>query len=126
MSQSRIRTVALAIGLGAIALLGSACYGYVEPAAAYGYEPAYYDGYVVYYDGVGRPYYYYGGAAVYIAPTSPYYRGYVDHYRYYGPNYGRWYSNRGYQYRTYRAPAGRTYYYGHPSGGGGHPQGHHR
>ncbi len=120
MLQSRIRTLALAVGLGAVVALGSGCYGYVEPTGYYGYEPAYYDGYVVYYDGVGRPYYYYGGAAVYISPTSPYYRGYVDHYRYYGPSYGRWYTHHGYQYRTYRAPGGRNYYYGHPG------YGHHR
>ena len=47
------------------------------------YEPAYYDGYVVYYD-AGRPYYYDRGAVVWVSPGSPYYGGLVEHYRVYG------------------------------------------
>jgi len=67
-----------------------------------GYEPQYYDGYVVYYDGYGRPYYYADGAAYWIPPASPYYRGYVTHYRMYRPAYYRWYGHYGYRYRSWR------------------------
>ena len=91
-----------------VAVAAPLCAGcYVEPAGgvvAYGgYEPQYYDGYVVYYDGVGRPYYYYGNSAVYIDAGHPMYGRYVDHYRAYGPQYNRWYGSHGYRYRTYRA-----------------------
>jgi hypothetical protein len=77
----------------------------------YGYEPMYYNGYVVYYDGVGRPFYYVGGRQVWIAPSSPYYAGYVAHYRTYGPAYHNWYRGGGARYTTYRGPGG--YYGGH-------------
>jgi hypothetical protein len=78
------------------------------------YEPAYYDGYVVYYD-AGRPYYYEHGAVVWISPGSPYYPGLVHHYRVYGPSYGRWYGHAGYRYRTYRRAPGYHYYHAPPA-----------
>jgi hypothetical protein len=79
---------------------------YVEegppPAMAYGYAPQYYDGYVVYFDGAGRPFYHVGGAVVWVPATSPYYAGLVGHWRAYGPAYGRWFGHYGYRYRSYR------------------------
>jgi len=75
------------------------------------YEPAYYDGYVVYYD-AGRPYYYDRGAVVWISPGSPYYGGLVEHYRVYGRGYGRWNGHYGYRYHTYRRAPG-YYHYSH-------------
>jgi hypothetical protein len=72
---------------------GSACY--VEegpPEYVEGYEPPFYDGYVVYYDEVGRPYYYENGAVVWIAPGSPAYARFAYHWRLYGPGYRRWYA----------------------------------
>ena len=97
------RSTALAATLAVVAA-GSACY--VEevppPVYAYGYEPAYYDGYVVYYDDVGRPYYYADGAAVWIGPGVPEYPRLVAHWRAYGPAYHHWYVHDGYRYRGYR------------------------
>jgi hypothetical protein len=76
------------------------------PERVEGYDPQLYDGYVVYYDDVGRPYHYYGGNVVWIQPEWPGYWGYVHHYRAYGPAYHRWYQSRGPQYRSYRAGSG--------------------
>jgi hypothetical protein len=116
----------------AAAVLGSltapGCYAEVAGPDAvvvgnYGYEPMYYNGYMVFYDGVGRPFHYVNGAAVWIAASSPYYAGYVAHWRAYGPAYARWYGASGHRYRTYRGPGG--YYGGHHNytrqhGRGGH------
>lgn len=68
-----------------------------------GYQPVFYDGYVVYYDAAGRPYYYVDGGLVWIAPGSPRYFELHEHWRVYGHSYGRWYSSRGYRYRGYHA-----------------------
>ena len=78
------------------------------------YQPAYYDGYVVYYDG-GRPYYYNGGAVVWISPSSPYYGGLVEHYRVYGRGYGRWVAHDGYRYHAYRSAPGYHYHRAAPA-----------
>src|SRR5580692_1410629 len=69
-----------------------------EPVAAYGYQPQYYDGAVVYYDAGGRPYYYSNGGAFYVPVQSPYYAGYLNHWRTYGGAYHRWYAGYGRRY----------------------------
>jgi hypothetical protein len=104
--MKRIRTLLLSgLMLGFIPL-GSACYAEEEvPPPEYvdtSYQPQYYDGYVVYYDGVGRPYYYVNGAAVWVPPSSPLYIGFVNHWHRYGPAYGHWYAHYGYRYHGYR------------------------
>jgi hypothetical protein len=96
--------IALAALVATSSVLSSGCYAEEEvepPAYAYGYEPMYYDGYVVYYDDVGRPYYYAGGAVVWIPPTAPIYVSLVNHWHAYGPAYRAWYAHHGYRYRTY-------------------------
>jgi hypothetical protein len=102
---------ALVAGLGCAT---SACYVEDEgpPAAYASYEPAYYDGYVVYYDSVGRPYYYAGDRVYWVPQSSPVYVGLVNHYRYYRPYYSHWYGHYGYRYRGYRS-APRAYYHYH-------------
>lgn len=106
--------------VGVLGLLGATsvmtgCYAAVEPVPVYttsavvasdGYEPAYYDGYVVYYDDIGHPYYYNGaGAVVWVPVSSPHYVGLVNHWHAYGPAYHRWYASTGYRYHSYHAPA---------------------
>ncbi|HZU83546.1 MAG TPA: hypothetical protein VE987_11540 [Polyangiaceae bacterium] len=86
----------------------SGCYvedGPPPPEYAEGYQPQYYDGYVVYYDAVGRPYYYVNGGVYWVPPASPLYIGLVNHWRYYRPAYHRWYAHYGARYRGYRYPA---------------------
>ncbi len=108
-SPAPMRILAIAL---ALALAG--CDAYVEPRPTYvtagevdGYVPAYYDGYVVYYDDVGRPYYYGpNGVAIWVEPGSPHYWGLVQHWRVYGRAYPRWVSHDGYRYRSYRATPG--------------------
>jgi hypothetical protein len=79
------------------------CYVETEPpVVAEGYTPQYYDGYVVYYDAGGRPFYYVNGGVMWVPPTSPYYVGLVNHWHAYGPAYGRWYGRYGGRYRGYR------------------------
>ena len=102
-----MRTLRNLVFAAAIAGLGATSAGCIvaetpPPAYAYDYQPQYYDGYVVYYDDYGRPYYYAGGAAYWIPPASPYYRVYVAHWHRYGPAYHRWYVHDGYRYRGYR------------------------
>ncbi len=102
------RHLVLAALLGGIAATGTACYAEDEgPPAAYadGYEPQYYDGHVVYFDDVGRPYYYGAGAVVWIPPTVPLYGAYVRHWHTYGPAYRRWNAHYGYRYHRYRGRA---------------------
>ena len=82
----------------------SACYVEAGTSPVYvdGYEPLYYNGYIVYYDDLGRPFYYVNGASVWIGPDYPGYGLYVHHWHVYGPAYRRWYTHYGYRYRTYR------------------------
>ena len=81
-----------------------ACYVEAEtaPVVVDDYEPVYYDGYVVYYDAVGRPFYYVNGGIVWIGPEYAGYGGLVRHWRFHAPAYQHWYVQHGYRYRTYR------------------------
>ena len=82
--------------------------------ATNGYEPAYFDGYVVFYTDEGKPFHYGpGGSVVWIPASSTYYDGLSNHYRANGPSYSRWYASTGYRYHAYRGPAGHYYYAGY-------------
>lgn len=117
MRSIRLVTASAAL-LSSVALLPG-CYAEAHPATltsaevAYGYEPAYYDGYVVYYDTVGRPYYYVNGAVAWVPPSSPHYAGLVHHWRVYGRSYPRWYSEQGSRYYGYRNAPGYHRYDGY-------------
>jgi hypothetical protein len=104
MNIPSVRGVALAALLAALIPSASGCYAEVDepPVYAEGYQPQFYDGYVVYYDDIGRPYYYVNGAVVWVPPTAPVYVGLVNHWRVYGRAYHSWYATHGYRYRTYR------------------------
>jgi hypothetical protein len=112
---------------GALSLGAAGCFEEEEegPAvyASSEYEPMYYDGSVVYYDDLGHPYYYSDGVAVWVPATAPLYVGYVDHWRYYGPAYHRWYAGYGWRYRGYHYP--HAYYRGGYYRGGGYYHGGH-
>ena len=104
MALQSVRAIALALLTAASGSLATGCVVEDEappPAYVTGYEPMYYDGSVVYYDDVGRPYYYVNGAVVWVPPASPLYIGFVNHWRVYGPAYRRWYGHCGYRYRGY-------------------------
>ncbi|HLK41221.1 MAG TPA: hypothetical protein VKU41_30930 [Polyangiaceae bacterium] len=106
MATLRARNVAVAALVAALSSVTSACYVEEDvppPGYAEGYTPPLYDGYVVYYDDVGRPFYYLNGAVVWVPPTSPFYIGLVHHWRVHGPAYHRWYAHYGYRYRGYHA-----------------------
>jgi hypothetical protein len=104
MSNFRVHSLLAALVVGSAAIGSAACYVEEEgPPAAYAdYQPQYYDGYVVYYDGVGRPYYYVNGGVYWVPPGSPFYFGLVNHWRYHRDAYSRWYGYHGYRYRGYR------------------------
>jgi hypothetical protein len=104
MEPVRLLRPALAAALFAFAPMSSACYAEIVPPPVYadGYQPQFYDGYVVYYDAHGRPYYHVGGVVYWVPLTSPFYIGLVNHWRAYGPAYGRWYGHYGNRYRGYR------------------------
>ncbi len=99
-----IRNLALAVVMAGLVPLATGCYAEVDgpPDYAEGYQPQFYDGYVVYYDDGGRPYYYVNGGVAWVPTSSPLYIGYVNHWRTYGVAYRGWYSHRGYRYRAYR------------------------
>jgi hypothetical protein len=104
---ANLRRFALAAIVLASVPLGTACYveeDVAPPAYAEGYQPEYYDGYVVYYDDGGRPFYYANGGVVWISPASPYYARYAAHWNMYRPAYRGWYSHYGYRYHGYRHP----------------------
>jgi hypothetical protein len=107
MLTSVIRRIVLTAAIAVAAPLAAGCHADVEAQVpAYeGYEPMYTDdGYVVYYDAGGAPYYYVGNRVVYVQPTHPYYGRYTTYYRSYGPRYHRWYTRYGYRYHNYRSP----------------------
>lgn len=111
MLSSYLRT-SLAAALAASLLTGlSGCVVAPVPTevtisgpAVYYYTPLYYDGYVVYYDGGGRPYYYQNGINIYISSSYHSYQRYVTHYHQHRPEYRRWYDSHGVNYHQYRDP----------------------
>ena len=128
MSTRFFRRLALAVGLACSSVLVSACYMEADyPEYEDGYEPQFYDGYVVYYDDYGRPYYYVGDAAFWVPPTAPVYVGLVNHWRIYRAQYRVWYFHRGWGYRHYHGYGFHGGYHGGFHGGfhGGGHHGHH-
>jgi hypothetical protein len=83
----------------------SGCYaeagGIPPPEYADGYAPVYYNGYLVDYDGEGRPFYYVNGAVVWVPATAPIYAGLVAHYHASGPAYRNWSAHSGERYHGY-------------------------
>jgi hypothetical protein len=78
------------------------------PAVAVAYSPYYYDGYPVYYDGVGVPFIYFGGGVHYVPRSYSHYDVLVGGYH--GPHYvtrgyvDRGYASRGYAPHAYASP----------------------
>jgi hypothetical protein len=102
MMPSRSFGVVLALAT-LFATGATGCYARAEPVVYVdAYQPTYYEGYVVYYDGVGRPYYYYDGESRWVPRTYVHYDLLVGHYHRYRPAYHRWYRHEGHRYRTYR------------------------
>lgn len=105
--MNRLAMIPLALALvspvmGCYAETGTTTLASADVVSDDGYDPAYYNGYVVYYDDVGRPYYYDRGAVIWISPASPHYAPLVHHYRYYGPRYHQWNAHYGNRYHGYR------------------------
>ena len=99
------RLVFLAL-LASASPLSSGCIVEDVPPPAYvdSYQPAFYHGYVVYYDGGGRPFYYQNGVVIWVSPSVPEYAALIAHWRVYGPAYPRWYATHGYRYHGVRGP----------------------
>jgi hypothetical protein len=105
MQTSIVKALVVPVLLAAGALALPGCYvraAVVEPVAVDGYTPEYYEGYVVYYDDGGRPFYYVNGNVVWVPSHSPYYVRLTNHWRVNGSAYRRWHVNHGTRYRTYR------------------------
>jgi len=77
---------------------------YRRPIRTGYYNPLYYDGYVVFYDDGGRPYYYRDGRTVFVPASYRLYNSYVSHWRAHRANYTRWYRERGRTHHSYRRP----------------------
>jgi len=70
------------------------------------YTPQYYNGYVVYFDTSGLPYYYLNGIVTYVPRTYYNYNYLVTSYRSCVVCYQRWYSNEGISLRSIRVNLG--------------------
>jgi hypothetical protein len=108
----------------------SGCYLEARPATvdySYGgWTPYYYNGNLVYFDSLGRPYYYGSGSMIYVPATWAHYAVATNAYRINGYRYRAWHSryhrptyysrpvryHRGYSRGTSRT-YGRTYGRGH-------------
>lgn len=90
--------------------VGHANLSYRLPLAHNGYQPHYYLGFPVFYDGVGLPIYYSAGTGYRVPSTAPGYSGYVRHYRQRRVAYLKWYRERGLMFRWYRQPVHTAYY----------------
>ncbi len=109
------------LSLGLAAVMGlSGCYVETRPATVTysygGWNPYYYNGYLVYFDSLGRPYYYSGGTIVYVPSTWYYYNRAVNDYRVYGYRYRAWHAR--YHHPTYYSRPVRVHrggYYGRPA-----------
>lgn len=100
------RSVLVMIALAfAVPLAGCEMEEAEAPVVEGAYQPTYYDGYVVYYDAGGLPYYYVDDSMYYVPRSYVYYDALVDHYHVYRPYYHRWYISSGYRYRGYRSSA---------------------
>jgi hypothetical protein len=75
------------------------------PVIVRSYSPLYYQGYVVYYDRHGRPFYYVRGGVRYVPRAHVHYDRYVQHYRRQPRSYERWYEHEGRRHRDDRRPA---------------------
>jgi hypothetical protein len=104
--------------IGVMSITAVSCVFSVDPApvsvgTSY-YNPMYYNGYVVYYDTLGRPIYYVNGATYYVPSTYVHYHALSRHYVTYRHHYHRWYGSHGHRYRTYHRSHhrshGRTYH----------------
>jgi hypothetical protein len=103
MTAATLRILMVALFLSGAVAMDEACYVEEDVPLRYaGYDPAFYDGYVVYYDQVGRPFYYLNGIPVWVPPTSPAYLRLVNHWRVHAGAYPGWYAHYGYRYRGYR------------------------
>lgn len=108
-SRSAIAITLALFAAGALVLGGCrVTLGPGHVATSY-YTPLYYQGYVVYYDEVGRPVYYANGARYYIPAGYVDYGRYAAHYRTHRVHYNRWYRSRGHRYRRYRRKQARTH-----------------
>jgi hypothetical protein len=104
MRLSLLRKLVVGVAM-AVALGGSSACTVAElppPQSSDGYDPQFYDGYVVYYDDIGRPYYYVDGTQVWLSVSSPAYGSLLNYWRVHRAGYPRWYSYYGYRYRGYR------------------------
>ena len=69
----------------------------VGPPVEYGYQPLLYNGYVVYYNDDGIPFYWNAGVRIWV-PVS-YRDRYIGHWRSHRSAYRSWYKHRGHHYR---------------------------
>lgn len=65
------------------------------PVVTTAYAPQYYNGYVVYFDTSGYPFYYLNGAPTYVPRSCACYEGLVSYYRTYSAGYAQWYATEG-------------------------------
>jgi len=94
-----ILSAALLTGLTLVTANEAQAQRYVVPVETTyaGWTPLYYDGYLVYFDASGRPFYYPGGRATYVPRHWNQYVTAISRYRTHGRHYSRWYQRYGHQ-----------------------------
>jgi hypothetical protein len=79
---------------------------YRRPIATSYYHPLYHDGYLLFFDAAGLPFFYRGGRKVHIDRGHRRFSLYVDHHRRHRRHYDRWYRESGRRHHGYRQPRG--------------------
>jgi hypothetical protein len=111
ISSRALRTLVLALATASASMVSGCILAPPPPIDIDGYEPAYYDGYLVYYDDDGLPYYYDGASVVYVPRTYVHYGVLLHHHRVHAAAYRRWYVHGGYRSKGYTRPAPRVHHH---------------
>jgi hypothetical protein len=95
--------IVFSLALAAAALAPACTVDDPGPKYAEGYQPQLYEGYVVYYDDGGRPFYYVNGVITSVPNGSPHYAELAAHWHSNGAAYRGWDARYGARYRSYRS-----------------------
>jgi hypothetical protein len=101
-ARKTLRAALVAMTIGLAAITTGCVMSLAAPVAVDGYEPVYYHGHVVYYDGGGAPFVYHGTRMYYVPRRHVHYGVLRHHYQAHRRQYYRWYAREGYRYKQYR------------------------
>lgn len=101
MSMRKMLTTAAVVGAVLIAAPSYADASPLTMSTTY-YSPQFYQGYVVYFDSYGQPYYFINGTKIFVPRCHLDHGRLVRHYRVAWRPYNRWYRWAGWRFKRYR------------------------